>query len=71
MASHSSSPEARSRAMTKYLKANYDRIEIKYTKTSGMKQVITEHAAKNNESVQAFIQRAIKQAIENDNKKTQ
>ena len=71
MATHSSSPEARSRAVTKHIKNNYDRIEIRYTKISEMKKTITEHAAKHNESVQAFIMRAIKETMENDNKKTQ
>jgi uncharacterized protein (DUF1778 family) len=71
MASHTSSPEARSRATTKFVKEKLDRIEIRFTKESGMKQIITEHAQKNGENVTSFITRAIKQTMESDNKKTQ
>ncbi len=71
MASHTSSPEARSRATTKFVKEKLDRIEIRFTKESGLKQTIAEHAQKNGESVTAFITRAIRETMENDNKKTQ
>ncbi len=71
MASHTSSPEARSRAVSKYVKNKLDRIEIRATKESGFKQIVTEHASKQGESVNAFIIRAIKETIENDNKKLQ
>lgn len=71
MASHTSSPEARSRAVTKFVKNKLDRIEIRTTKESGFKQTVTEHAGKQGESVNAFIIRAIKETIESDNKKLQ
>ena len=70
MASHTSSPKARSRAVTKYTKNKLDRIEIRATKESGFKQTVTEHADKQGESVNAFIIRAVKETIENDNKKS-
>lgn len=68
MAGHTASPEAHSRAVAKYNKKTYDRIEIRYTKESNMKKIITEHAIAHNEDVSQFIKRAIKQAIDNDNK---
>jgi len=71
MASHTSSPEARSRAVTKFVKNKLDRIEIRATKESGFKKTVTEHASKQGESVNAFIIRAIKETIESDNKKLQ
>ena len=69
MASHTSSPQARSRATTKFVKDKLDRIEIRMTKESGLKDVIAQHAKEQGESVTAFILRAIKETIENDNKK--
>ena len=71
MAGHTSSPAARSRAVTKFIKEKYDRIELRYTKESGEKQAIMEHAARYNEDVSTFIKRAISETIENDNKKLQ
>ena len=71
MASHSFSPQAHSRAVAKYSKLHYDRIEIRYTKESGMKQAIADHAALNGEETAVFIKRAIAEAMENDNKKEQ
>ena len=69
MASHTSSPEARSRAITKYTKNKLDRIEIRFSKESGLKSVITEHAASKGESVNAFIIRAVKETIEREKTK--
>ena len=69
MASHSASPAAHSRAVTKYMKENYEQISIKYKK--GERQPIADHAAKMGESVPQFVKRAIKETMENDNKKTQ
>ncbi len=66
VAGHTSSPAARSRAVTKFIKEKYDRIEIRYTKESGMKQAITEHAALHNEDVSTFVKRAIKETMERD-----
>ena len=69
MAGHTSTSAARSRAVTKFIKEKYDRIEIRYTKESGEKQAIMEHAAQHNEDVSTFIKRAISETMENDNKK--
>ena len=43
MASHTYSPEAHSRAVTKFVKTHLDRIEMRCTKDSGLKQKIVEH----------------------------
>ena len=67
MASHTSSPQARSRATTKFVKEKLDRIEIRMTKESNLKNIITEHAKKQGESVTAFILRAIKETMEKEN----
>lgn len=71
MASHTSSKEARNKAVSKYVKENYDTILLRFTKESGDKQLISEHSKKMNETITGFIKRAIRQTIENDNKKTQ
>jgi uncharacterized protein (DUF1778 family) len=68
MAGHTSTPEARNRAVTKYVKNNYDRIEIRYQKESKMKQTLIDHAAETGENVQEFIKRAIRETLENDKK---
>ena len=67
MASHTSSPQARSRATTKFVKEKLDRIEIRMTKESNLKNIITEHAKKQGESVTTFILRAIKETMEKEN----
>ena len=67
MASHTSSPQARSRATTKFVKEKLDRIEIRMTKESNLKNIITEHAKKQGENVTAFILRAIKETMEREN----
>lgn len=56
--------KAQQKAVDKYVKANYDRIEFKAPK--GRKAVIQEHAAKMGESTTAFINRAIDEAIQRD-----
>ena len=48
----------------RYVAKNYDRIEILVPK--GDKEIIKAHAASNNESVNAFIGRAIAEAIQRD-----
>ena len=45
------------KAVSKYMKANYDEIKIRVDK--GDKDLIRVHAEDNNESVNAFIKRAI------------
>ena len=70
MASHTSSKEARNRAVSKYVKENYDTVLLRFTKESNDKQLIAEHAKNNTETIAGFIKRAIKETIENDNKKS-
>ena len=43
MASHTYSKEAHSRAVVKFVKNKLDRIEMRCTKESGLKQEIVEH----------------------------
>ena len=57
-------PKANQRAVNKYKKNNYDRIEI--TVPKGKKDVFQAHAAAQGESTNAFIGRAIQEAIERD-----
>ena len=71
MASHPSSKEARNKAVSKYVKENYDTVLLRFTKESSDKQIIAEHSKKTNETITGFIKRAIKETIENDNKKMQ
>lgn len=49
----------------KYL-ATQDRLTIRVSKESGLKDAIQEHATRQNESVQAFIIRAIRETMERD-----
>lgn len=49
----------------KYLAA-HDRLTIRVSKESGLKDTIQTHAESNGESVQAFIIRAITETIERD-----
>lgn len=61
--------KAQIKATTKYVKNNYDRIEIRLRK--GKKEVIATHAAGKNESINQFITRAIDETMERDNRKRQ
>ncbi len=56
--------KAQQKAVHKYVKKNYDRIEI--TTPKGMKEQIKDHAAAQDESMNAFINRAIVEAMERD-----
>ena len=56
--------KAQQRAVDRYVKENYDRIEIKAPK--GRKAEIQAHAEAHGESVNAFIGRAIAEAMERD-----
>lgn len=59
--------EAGKRATMKYVKANYDRIEVKMEK--GSKEELKAHADKHDGgSVNAFIKRAITEQMKRDNK---
>ena len=71
MATHTSTPEARNRAKAKYVKTHYDTFLLKFPKKNNLKSIVAEHAKKNKESMSAFINRAIKETMENDNKKAQ
>ena len=69
MTYHTSSKEALNKAVSKYVKENYDTVPLRFTKESNDKQIIVEHSKKANETITGFIKRAIKETIENDNKK--
>ena len=54
--------EAQKRATMKYMRNNYDRVELKVPK--GEKGNIQAYAAARGESLNGFVNRAIKEAIE-------
>jgi uncharacterized protein (DUF1778 family) len=56
--------KAQQRAVAKYTRANYDEITIRVPK--GEKDIIKAHAAITGESVNAFIGRAISEAMARD-----
>ena len=58
--------KAQQRATNKYITSNYDRINL--TVPKGRKAAIQVHAAAQGESVNAFIGRAIEEAMERDKK---
>ena len=57
--------EAQKRATMKYMKNNYDRIELKVVK--GKKANLQSHAAARGESLNGFVNRAINETVERDN----
>lgn len=59
--------KAQQRATNKYIATHYDRINI--TVPKGEKKLVQEHAAAQEESVNAFVKRAIKLAMEADSQK--
>ena len=59
--------KANQRAVAKYVKNNYDRMDV--TVPKGRKDVIKSHAAEHGESVNAFINRAINETMERDQSK--
>ena len=61
--------EARRRANDKWLKEKVE--EIKFRVPKGDKEIIQAHAAKQGESVNAFLNRAVKEAMERDEIKTE
>ncbi len=58
--------KANQRAVNKYVKANYDRVNV--TMPKGRKAELQAHAAARGESVNGFIGRAIAETMERDSK---
>lgn len=56
--------DAQRKAVAKYNAANYERIELRVDK--GYKSMISAHAEARGESVNGFINRAIRETIERD-----
>lgn len=60
--------KAQQRAVNKYVKSNYDEVKLRMPK--GKKDIIQAHAAQQGESVNAYINRAIDEAMQRDNSAT-
>lgn len=58
--------KAQQKAVHKYVKANYDRLEL--TVAKGQKDVIKAHAQSRGESVNSFVLRAVSETMERDNR---
>ena len=56
--------KAQQKAVNKYVKNNYDRINVTFPK--GQKEIIKAHASNHNESVNAFIIRSVTETMERD-----
>ena len=56
--------KAQQKAVNKYVKNNYDRINVTFSK--GYKAIIKAHANKRGESVNAFIIRAVNETIQRE-----
>lgn len=65
MSEDSKISKAQQKAVNKYVKNNYDRINVTFPK--GQKEKLKEHAQKQNESVNAFIVRSVSETMERDN----
>lgn len=59
--------KAQQASVNKYVKSNYDRINV--TMPKGRKDIIKAHAESKGESVNGFINRAIEEAMERDGEK--
>lgn len=57
--------KAQQKAVHKYVKNNYDRIELT-VKPKGKKEEIKKHASMQGETLNGFINRAIDEAMKND-----
>ncbi len=68
MSEDSKISKAQQKAVNKYVKNNYDRINVTFPK--GQKEILREHAKKQNESVNAFIVRSVSETMEHDNNQT-
>lgn len=60
--------KAQQRAVHKYVKNNYDRVEL-IVKPKGKKEDLKMHAERNGETLNGFINRAIDETIERDKSK--
>ena len=60
--------KAQQHAVNKYVKKNYD--DVKFRVSKGKKDIIQAHAAKQGESVNAFLNRAVDEAMERDAKES-
>ena len=60
--------KAQQRAVNKYVKNNYDEVKLRMPK--GKKDVIQVHAAQQGESVNAYINRAIDEAMQREDSAT-
>ena len=65
MAEESKISKAQQKAVNKYVKNNYDRINVTFPK--GRKAEIKAHADTHNESVNAFIVHAVTETMQRDN----
>ena len=59
--------KAQQRAVSKYMKENYDEIKVRVEK--GQKEIIKAHAESQGKSVNGFINEAIEEKMERDSKK--
>ena len=59
--------KAQQKAVHKYVKSNYDRTEILLPK--GEKDQVKAHAVKHGESLNGFVNRAIRETIQRDNER--
>ena len=62
-------PKSNQRAVNKYVKNNYDRVNL--TVPKGKKEKIKAHAEAQGESVNGFINRAIDNQMERDNERAE
>ena len=60
--------KAQQKAVNKYMKSNYDRVYLVMPR--GKKDIIQAHAAQQGESVNAYINRAIDEAMQRDDSAT-
>ena len=56
--------KAQQKAVNKYVKNNYDRINVTFPK--GQKEIIKDHAKRHGESVNAFIVRSVNERMERE-----
>lgn len=64
MSEDSKISKAQQKAVNKYVKNNYDRINVTFPK--GQKEVLKQRAAQNGESVNAFIVHSVVKALQQD-----